>query len=70
MRDFLEFLLSLGVSALSVWGLVALIRDYWTQLPLPLALLVCIVLAVVLIGAPIYGLWRWSERYLARQSRR
>ncbi len=65
-RDALVFVASLAVSVALVWGLVALLRHYWASLPLGLALAVCILLAVAAIGMPIYSLWRWSERYLAR----
>lgn len=65
-NDVLGFAVALTVTAGFAWALVALFRHGWTMLPLWLALVLCIALAVVVIGTPIYTLWRWSERYLAR----
>ncbi|CDH45126.1 MAG: hypothetical protein IPL59_22555 [Candidatus Competibacteraceae bacterium] len=64
--DLLAFLVSLGVIGLLIWGLVYFINHWWAQLPTAVALIVCILLAVMVIGYPIYALARWSDRYLAR----
>lgn len=64
--DILSFLASLGIMGLMIWGLVYFINHWWARLPTAVALIVCILLAVMVIGYPIYALARWSERYLAR----
>lgn len=64
--DILPFLFSLGITGLLIWGLVYFINEWWGRLPKAVALTVCILLAVLVIGYPIYALARWSDRYLAR----
>ncbi len=64
--DILAFLVSLGITGLLLWGLVYFINEWWARLPKVVALSICILLAVVAIGYPIYALARWSDRYLAR----
>lgn len=64
--DILAFLVSLGITGLMVWGLVYFVNTWWARLPKAIALIVCILLAVMVIGYPIYALARWSDRYLAR----
>lgn len=64
--DVLSFLLSLGITGLLIWGLVYFISEWWDRLPKVMALIVCVVLAVMVIGYPIYALAQWSDRYLAR----
>lgn len=64
--DILPFLVSLGITGLLIWGLVYFIDEWWGRLPKAVALTVCILLAVLVIGYPIYALARWSDRYLAR----
>ncbi|CDI02014.1 hypothetical protein BN873_230029 [Candidatus Competibacter denitrificans Run_A_D11] len=64
--DILAFLVSLGITGLLIWGLVYFINTWWARLPKAVALIVCILLAVLAIGYPIYALARWSDRYLAR----
>lgn len=65
-EDMLAFLFSLGITALMIWGLVYFIQEWWTRLPKVVALIICILLAVMVIGYPIYAMARWSDRYLAR----
>ena len=65
-NDILPFLVSLGITGLLIWGLVYFIDEWWGRLPKAVALTVCILLAVLVIGYPIYALARWSDRYLAR----
>jgi fatty acid desaturase len=48
------------------WGAVFLARKLWPILPGWLAMILCIVLAVIAIGYPIYSLAKWSDRYLKR----
>lgn len=43
------------------------VRVLWPLLPPWLALIGFMVLAGLLIGAPIYSLWRWSEQRLEQQ---
>ncbi|MCC9000539.1 MAG: phosphoethanolamine transferase CptA [Candidatus Contendobacter sp.] len=64
--DILAFLVSLSVIGLLIWGLVYFVNHWWARLPTAVALIVCILLAVMVIGYPIYALARWSDRYLAR----
>lgn len=64
--DILAFLVSLGITGLLLWGLVYFINEWWARLPKVVALSICILLAVVAIGYPIYALARWSDRYLER----
>lgn len=51
------------MGALLVW----LVNTGWTRLPPWLAVIMFVVLAVFVIGSPIWALARWSERWLARQ---
>ena len=64
--DILTFLVSIGITGLLLWGLVYFINEWWARLPKAFALTICILLAVMVIGYPIYALARWSDRYLAR----
>lgn len=64
--DILSFLVSLGITGLLIWGLVYFVNEWWGRLPKAVALTICILLAVMVIGYPIYALARWSDRYLAR----
>ena len=64
--DILTFLVSIGITGLLLWGLVYFITEWWARLPKALALTICILLAGMVIGYPIYALARWSDRYLAR----
>lgn len=66
-NDIGALLLALGVTLALGWGLVYFVRELWPLLPPWLSLLVFILLAVIVIGYPIYTLARWSDRYLARQ---
>ena len=49
-----------------LWGLVYFVTEWWGRLPKTVALILFILLAVMVIGYPIYALARWSDRYLAR----
>lgn len=64
--DILAIPVAIGMTGLLVWGLVYFINEWWGRLPKAIALTVCILLAVMVIGYPIYALARWSDRYLAR----
>ena len=64
--DILALLGSLGITGLLLWGLVYFVNEWWARLPKAVALTVCILLAVMVIGYPIYALARWSDRHLAR----
>lgn len=65
-RDILPFLVSLGITGLLIWGLVYFVTEWWGRLPKAVALIGFILLAVMVIGYPIYAMARWSDRYLAR----
>jgi hypothetical protein len=67
--DLLALLLSVGITGLLLWGLVYFTTHWWARLPGVAALAICILLAVMVIGYPIYALARWSDRYLARARR-
>lgn len=64
--DILPLLVSLGITGLLLWGLVYFVTEWWGRLPKVVALILFILLAVMVIGYPIYALARWSDRYLAR----
>lgn len=64
--DILAFLLALGITGSLIWALVYFVNVWWPRLPKVVALSICILLAVMVIGYPIYALARWSDRYLAR----
>ena len=61
-----SLLVSLGISGLLLWGLVYFVSTWWGRFPKVVSLLIFILLAVMVIGYPIYALARWSDRYLAR----
>lgn len=67
--DVIALLVALGVTGFLVWGLVYLVQELWPVLPPAVALIIFILLAVAVIGYPIYALARLSERYLARQKK-
>lgn len=67
--DWIALLAALGITGLLIWGLVYFIQELWPVLPPALALIIFILLAVVVIGYPIYALARLSDRYLARQKK-
>ncbi|MBK8183020.1 MAG: hypothetical protein IPK63_08985 [Candidatus Competibacteraceae bacterium] len=64
--DIVSFLISVGITGLLIWGLIYFINQWWERLPKAVALSICILLAVMVIGYPIYALAQWSDRYLAR----
>ena len=65
-NNFLTFLISLSITGLLIWGLVYFINTWWDRLPKVVALIICVVMAIMVIGYPIYALARWSDQYLAR----
>lgn len=64
--DILALLVSLSITGLLLWGLIYFVSEWWGQLPKAVSLILFILLAVMVIGYPIYALARWSDRYLAR----
>ena len=48
-----------AVAAFVIWFIVA---GHWTRLPAWILLPLAILLAAAVIGMPIYGLARWSDR--------
>ena len=65
--DLIALLFALGVTLALGWGLVYFVREIWPLLPPWLSMILFILLAVIVIGYPIYTLARWSDRYLARR---
>lgn len=65
-NDLLAILSSLTITGLLIWGLVYFINAWWDRLPQAVALIICVLLAVMVIGYPIYALARWSDQYLTR----
>ena len=53
--DFLALLVSLGITGLLLWGLVYFVTEWWGRLPKAVALILFILLAVIVIGYPIYA---------------
>jgi predicted transporter len=64
--DILAILVSLGITGLLILGLVYFISEWWGRFPKVVSLIIFILLAVMVIGYPIYALARWSDRYLER----
>jgi len=58
---------ALALTALSTAAIIWLINSGWSRLPPWLAIIAFILLAVFVIGSPIYALARWAERRLAQQ---
>lgn len=67
--DIVALVIALAVTVGMVWGTVYFVREIWPILPAWLAMILFILLAVAVIGYPIYALAKWSDRHLA-QSRR
>lgn len=65
-RDISAFVGALLLTAATGWGLIYFVQELWPILPGWLAMLVCVLLAVIVIGYPIYSLAQWSNRYLER----
>ncbi len=66
-NDFGAFFIALAITAAMGAGLVYFVRVLWPLLPAWLSMIIFIIIAVAVIGYPIYALARWSDRYLARQ---
>jgi len=62
----IALLLALGITAALVAGLMYFVRELWPLLPPAVALVGFILLAVVVIGYPIYALAQWSNRSATR----
>ena len=67
MRDFI---LAPVVALLLIAGVVYFVRELWPLLPAWASLLVFIVIAIIIIGHPIYALARWSNRRWPTTQRR
>ena len=65
-RDMQALLVSLGITGLLMGGMAYFISAWWGRLPKVVALILFILLAVMVIGYPIYALAQWSDQYLAR----
>ncbi|MDX1656508.1 MAG: hypothetical protein R3310_14970 [Candidatus Competibacteraceae bacterium] len=60
---------ALAITAALVAGLIYFVVELWPRLPAGWALVGFILLAVLVIGYPIWALARWSNRYLEKQRR-
>lgn len=67
-NDLRPFLLALVVTLALLAGVIYFVRYIWQDLPPWLSLIVYILVAVAVIGYPIYALGRWSDRAFARPS--
>ena len=65
-HDIQALLISLGITGLLMGGMAYFISAWWGRLPVAVSLILFILLAVMVIGYPIYALARWSDQYLAR----
>jgi len=65
-RNITALLIALVITVSLLFGLVYFVQEGWPRLPPALALIVWILLAVAVIGYPIYALGQWSNRYVAR----
>ena len=65
-RDMQALLISLGITGLLMGGMAYFISAWWGRLPKAVALILFILLAVMVIGYPIYALAQWSDRALLR----
>ncbi|MGH8656922.1 MAG: hypothetical protein ACREV4_00105 [Gammaproteobacteria bacterium] len=54
--------MTLVIAAGLLFGLSYSVQEAWPRLPPALALIVWILLAVAVIGYPIYALAQWSSR--------
>lgn len=70
MRDSIALVTALGITALLVLGSIYFIDEIWPHLPPAASVLIFILLAVIVIGYPIYMLGQWSNRYLERVQKR
>lgn len=68
-QDLVALLIASTITGLMIWGLVYFVNVWWVRLPKIVALIICIVLAVMVIGYPIYALAKWSDRYIERQGK-
>lgn len=68
--DLIALFVALAVTVAIAAALVYFVQVLWPLLPAWLSMIVFIVLAVIVIGYPIYALAQWSDRYLARQQRK
>lgn len=69
-HDIQALLISLGITGLLIGGMAYFISAWWGRLPKVVALILFILLAVMVIGYPIYALAQWSDRYLAQTQKR
>lgn len=70
MRDSIALVTALGITALLVLGSIYFVEEIWPHLPPAASVLIFILLAVIVIGYPIYMLGQWSNRYLERVQKR
>ena len=65
-RDVTAFILALAITAAIGWGGVYFVNVLWPVLPGWVVVIIFIIMAVSVIGYPIYALGKWSDRYLAK----
>ena len=65
----LQTLLALTMTLALAFGLIYFVHDLWPVLPGWAAMLVFILIAVIIIGYPIYTLAQWSNRSWQRTLR-
>ena len=63
-HDIQALLISLGITGLLMGGMAYFISAWWGRLPVAVSLILFILLAVMVIGYPIYALAQWSDRAL------
>ena len=66
-RDLQALLISLGITGLLLGGMAYFISTWWGRLPVAVSLILFILLAVMVIGYPIYALAQWSDRALVHR---
>mgnify|MGYP005727781951 CR=1 FL=1 len=61
-----QLLLVLLVTSAMVGGAIYFVQEIWSTLPAWLSLILFIIIAIAIIGYPIYSLARWSDRRFAQ----
>ncbi|MEZ5589422.1 MAG: hypothetical protein R3F53_01375 [Gammaproteobacteria bacterium] len=64
-----EFILALIGALFLIAGLIYFVQVLWPLLPTWVSLIVFIIIAIIIIGAPIYSLARWSNRRWSQLSK-
>lgn len=64
-----QLLIVLVVTSAMVGGAIYFVREIWPLLPGWLSLILFILIAIAVIGYPIYSLARWSDRHFAQYAK-